>query len=131
MNFDKYKNQLPYPTDKYVAELPEFKFLEEEIDTTPLTKVEREKRLYELKEKKIARFKELRTQYNEEQQRLIGLFEKDMEKEHRFHTMPDKVKAAIHRRAWVLGHNAVLSEVSIYYYDLVDFAKLVISETKK
>ena len=51
-------------------------------------------------------------------------FRAAMEAEHGVEGYPREVRDALYSQSWSLGHSAGLSEVAIYYSDLVDLVKV-------
>ncbi len=122
MNFDKYKNTLPYPT---TAEKTAYIKAEmAKISDVPMTRVERLDAEAAINLKASEHIGRIRQAFNVEAVRLQELFRADCEQEYDFADWPQQLKNEIHRIAYEAGHSSGCQEIYNQYTDIVDLARL-------
>lgn len=90
-----------------------------ELDNSLLTERERLEESQKLQDILKKKRKEVFMTHFKDLERLLDLFEQDVEKELGFEHLPDPVKELIHDYAWEQGHRHGLREVLNHYLNLV------------
>ena len=118
MNFDKYKNHLPYPDKKWLDAQRAQRV--QVLNDTPLTKLGMDNAFREL----AAEMERVRTAQLEailvETNRLRRVFEVDCEAGVDLGNLPPAARRAIHDQAWELGHSSGFPEVVAHYVELAN-----------
>lgn len=68
---------------------------------------------------------ELRSAYNDEQDRLHKLFIADMEQEHGLAKYSEAIRSHVHSQAWYKGHAYGYHEIANCYYDIMETVEVV------
>lgn len=119
MNFDDYKNKLPYPTRRNTDHQRRC------IDSSRLTHIERVQALNDMDAETQRLFAAEKEAYTAESKRLRRLFELDCEAESGL-KIPDKAHAFIHGEAWERAHCSSYSEVHNEYVALASLVNNVL-----
>jgi len=114
MDFDRYKNGMPWPQKKEYVN-PKVEEVEEHFVGT-IRQIEAARA--DAIERGEAEYKEARRAYGAETARLEAQFKADLEEETGLQNHPKKDK--LYAKAWERGHSGGLSEVYNEYLDLSD-----------
>lgn len=109
MDFDKYVNLLEYPGADTKREI--HNALMAQVDETSLTLDERKQAVANVNDKVESEYKKLRSQYNDEEDRLRQAFFRDLDEDLGTDVLPDDVRATFHSYAWGSGHSCGYHEV--------------------
>ena len=128
MNFDKYKNNLPFPV-KSEYEQKTIKEIER-LDKNTLTVSKYNEEVKKIKERWTSLFISDKNAYQKANKLLNDLFLSDCEEYFNFKHLPENVKSAIHSFVWDKAHSGGFSELFNYYFDVIELVEKIIGNKK-